>query len=92
MIAYARLAMPRIGVISDTHGLVRPEVRDAFDGVDHILHAGDIGGEEVLAELGTIAEVTGVGREAKVKIDFDDDSIGRKTLVVAQANLESSMD
>jgi putative phosphoesterase len=48
----------RIGVISDTHGLVRPEVRAAFDGVDHILHAGDIGGEEVLAELGTIAEVT----------------------------------
>ncbi|HMC34302.1 MAG TPA: metallophosphoesterase family protein, partial [Myxococcales bacterium] len=48
----------RIGVISDTHGLVRPEVRDAFDGVDHILHAGDIGGEEVLAELGSIAEVT----------------------------------
>jgi uncharacterized protein len=48
----------RIGVISDTHGLVRPEVRAAFDGVDHILHAGDIGGEEVLAELGSIAEVT----------------------------------
>src|SRR5438105_6545520 len=48
----------RIGVISDTHGLVRPEVREAFDGVDHILHAGDIGGEEVLAELAAIAEVT----------------------------------
>jgi uncharacterized protein len=48
----------RIGVISDTHGLVRPEVRAAFEGVDHILHAGDIGGEEVLAELGAIAEVT----------------------------------
>jgi DNA helicase-2/ATP-dependent DNA helicase PcrA len=41
---------------------------------------------------GTIAEMTGVGREAKVKIDFDDESIGRKTLVVAQANLESSVD
>jgi DNA helicase-2/ATP-dependent DNA helicase PcrA len=37
---------------------------------------------------GTIAEVTGVGREAKVKIDFDDETVGRKTLVVAQANLE----
>jgi uncharacterized protein len=48
----------RIGVISDTHGLVRPEVREAFAGVDHILHAGDIGGEEVLAELSAIAEVT----------------------------------
>jgi DNA helicase-2/ATP-dependent DNA helicase PcrA len=37
---------------------------------------------------GTVAELTGAGREAKVKIDFDDESIGRKTLVVAQANLE----
>ncbi|MEX2152670.1 MAG: UvrD-helicase domain-containing protein [Gemmatimonadaceae bacterium] len=37
---------------------------------------------------GTIAELTGAGREAKVKIDFDDESVGRKTLVVAQANLE----
>jgi DNA helicase-2/ATP-dependent DNA helicase PcrA len=37
---------------------------------------------------GTIAELAGVGRDAKVKIDFDDEAIGRKTLVVAQANLE----
>jgi putative phosphoesterase len=48
----------RIGVISDTHGLVRPEVHEVFAGVDHILHAGDIGGEEVLAELASIARVT----------------------------------
>jgi DNA helicase-2/ATP-dependent DNA helicase PcrA len=41
---------------------------------------------------GTIAELSGIGREAKVKIDFDDESIGRKTLVVAQANLESSVE
>jgi DNA helicase-2/ATP-dependent DNA helicase PcrA len=37
---------------------------------------------------GTIAELTGGGRDAKVKIDFDDEAIGRKTLVIAQANLE----
>lgn len=37
---------------------------------------------------GTVAELSGAGREAKVKIDFDDEGIGRKTLVVAQANLE----
>jgi uncharacterized protein len=48
----------RIGVISDTHGLVRREVFDAFEGVDHILHAGDIGGEDVLIELRAIAPVT----------------------------------
>jgi uncharacterized protein len=48
----------RIGVISDTHGLLRPKVLEVFRGVDHILHAGDIGGEEVLASLGAIAPVT----------------------------------
>jgi putative phosphoesterase len=48
----------RIGVISDTHGLVRPEVFEAFKGVDQILHAGDIGGEDVLIELRAIAPVT----------------------------------
>jgi DNA helicase-2/ATP-dependent DNA helicase PcrA len=37
---------------------------------------------------GTIAELTGSGRETKVKVDFDDETIGRKTLVVAQAHLE----
>ena len=41
---------------------------------------------------GTIAELSGVGRDAKVKIDFDDESIGRKTLVIAQANLESNVE
>ena len=38
--------------------------------------------------VGTVAEVTGAGRDMKVRIDFDDEQIGRKTLVVAQANLE----
>ena len=33
----------RIGVLSDTHGLLRPEVFDVFSGVDHILHGGDVG-------------------------------------------------
>ena len=41
---------------------------------------------------GTIAELTGTGRDAKVRIDFDDESIGRKTLVVAQANLEPALE
>jgi putative phosphoesterase len=50
----------RLGVISDTHGLLRPEVFDAFAEVDHILHAGDIGSLEVLAELEVLAPVTAV--------------------------------
>src|SRR5205823_505264 len=48
----------RIGVISDTHGLLRPEVIEAFREVDHILHCGDIGGEDVLDELRTLAPLT----------------------------------
>jgi putative phosphoesterase len=48
----------RIGIIADTHGLVRPEALDALRGVDHILHAGDIGGAHVLEELRAIAPVT----------------------------------
>ncbi len=49
-----------IGVISDTHGLVRPEALDALRGVDHILHAGDIGSLEVLDALRELAPVTAV--------------------------------
>jgi DNA helicase-2/ATP-dependent DNA helicase PcrA len=41
---------------------------------------------------GVIAELAGAGRDLKAKIDFDDDAIGRKTLVVAQANLERDID
>ena len=50
----------RVGVISDTHGLLRPEVFTQFDGVTHILHAGDIGPLALLAELEAIAPVTAV--------------------------------
>jgi putative phosphoesterase len=52
--------MLTIGLISDTHGLVRPEVFDALAGVDLILHAGDVGPADVLAELATIAPVRAV--------------------------------
>jgi putative phosphoesterase len=49
-----------IGLISDTHGLVRPEVFDALAGVSRILHAGDVGPPEVLAELAAIAPIRAV--------------------------------
>jgi uncharacterized protein len=48
-----------IGLISDTHGLVRPSVFDALAGVDLILHAGDVG-DSVLEELGVIAPIHAV--------------------------------
>ena len=50
----------RLGIIADTHGLLRPQVFDAFRGVDQILHAGDIGLPELLVELQAIAPVTAV--------------------------------
>ena len=50
----------RIGVISDTHGLLRPEVFEVFHAVDHILHGGDVGPASILDELATIAPVTAV--------------------------------
>lgn len=50
----------RLGIIADTHNLLRPEVFDAFEAVDHILHAGDIGAPDILTALEAIAPVTAV--------------------------------
>src|SRR5437868_9255073 len=49
-----------VGVISDTHGLTRPEALQALAGVSHILHAGDVGKPEVLDALRAIAPVTAI--------------------------------
>jgi putative phosphoesterase len=50
----------RIGLISDTHGLLRPEVTDALADVEHIIHAGDVGDPNILNTLESIAPVTAV--------------------------------
>ena len=50
----------KLGIVSDTHGLVRPALMGALNGVDEILHAGDVGDEEVLAILETLAPVRAV--------------------------------
>jgi hypothetical protein len=49
-----------VGVISDTHGLLRPEAIEALRGADRIVHAGDVGAPEILDELAKIAPVTTV--------------------------------
>jgi putative phosphoesterase len=49
-----------IGVISDTHGLLRPEALDALSGSDAIIHAGDVGDPAILKRLAQIAPVTAV--------------------------------
>ena len=50
----------RLGIISDTHGKLRPEVFDVFSDVQHILHAGDVGEGDILLELEALAPVTAV--------------------------------
>lgn len=52
--------MARIGLISDTHGLLRPEALAALQGCDHIVHAGDIGDAAILGALAAIAPLTAV--------------------------------
>jgi uncharacterized protein len=49
-----------IGILSDTHGLLRPEVLPALAGVDHLLHAGDVGDPSILDALRTIAPVSAI--------------------------------
>ena len=50
----------KIGIISDTHGLLRAQVFELFAGVEHVIHAGDVGNADILAELEAIAPVTAV--------------------------------
>jgi uncharacterized protein len=52
--------MARLGIISDTHGLVRPEALAFLRGCERIVHGGDIGSAEVLAQLSAVAPITAV--------------------------------
>lgn len=52
--------MKRVGLVSDTHGLLRPEVLDFLRGSDHIIHAGDICAPELLEQLRQLAPLTAV--------------------------------
>jgi hypothetical protein len=58
----------RIGIISDTHGLLRPEAEKRLTGVDHIIHGGDIGQPDILVALRRIAPVTAI----KGNVDIGD--------------------
>ncbi len=75
----------RIGVISDTHGHLDPQVFPLFEGVDHILHAGDIGYPSLILELEDIAPVTAVLGNNDAGLDFRESEIidlgGRKFFV-----------
>jgi uncharacterized protein len=67
----------RIGVLSDTHNYFDPSIPSLFEGVNHIIHAGDIGLPWVLLELECIAPVTAVGGNT-------DDGMGYKETAVVQ--------
>ncbi len=60
----------KIGVISDTHGFLDPRVAKIFDGVEHILHAGDIGDAVIELELKFIAPVTVVAGNVDIGLPF----------------------
>lgn len=67
-----------VGVLSDTHGHLYPEVRESLEGVDHLIHAGDIGSPEVLVGLRSLASLTAV----RGNCDFE--SWARQLPVVAE--------
>jgi putative phosphoesterase len=69
-------SLTRVGIISDTHGVVHPRVAEVFAGVEAILHAGDIGGMQVIRELERIAPVVFIPGN----IDGVDDAVRRVTI------------
>ena len=77
-----------IGLISDTHGRVRPQLAEVFSGVDRIVHAGDVGDAAVLRALAAIAPVEAVSGNVD---DRDDPSLPRvRTLPVGGRTLHVS--
>src|SRR5215212_7896747 len=81
------LEMFKVGVISDTHGHMDPRVKEIFEqaGVDHIIHAGDIGLPFLILDLEDIAPVTAVLGNNDAAVDYKETEIvelrGRKFLV-----------
>jgi putative phosphoesterase len=65
----------KIGVISDTHNFLDPKIHELFAGVDHILHAGDIGNSTIIAELEAIAPVTAVYGNTDTGLPFKETEI-----------------
>ena len=75
----------KLGIISDTHGFLDPRVENIFKGVDHILHAGDIGEPIIELELQLIAPVTVVLGNTDLGLNFKETEVvtlaGKKILV-----------
>ena len=82
--------MFRIGVISDTHGLLRPEAERRLAGVDHIVHAGDIGQSDIVDALRRIAPVTAIPY-ALVRFDEVRKNATRISTIASSIQLMSGM-
>ncbi len=67
----------KIGVIADTHDHFDPKIRTIFEGVDHILHAGDIGLPWIILELEALAPVTAVTGNTDVGLQFKETEVVR---------------
>ena len=77
--------MIRIGILSDTHGHLDPQIGVLFQGVDHIFHAGDIGPTSILDRLSTIAPVSAVRGNTDWQLDLPETivkSIGEKKFII----------
>jgi hypothetical protein len=68
--SHDRRRLMLIGLISDTHGLLSPQAMKQLAGADHIFHAGDIGGPEVIEGLRSIAPTTAVGDGRVRRVDI----------------------
>ena len=73
--------MIKLGIVSDTHGLLRPEVLDRLAGSDRILHAGDVGAVEILEQLRELAPVDAV----RGNVDLGDGLASLPTVVAGTA-------
>ena len=69
-LAFHHTSAVKLGIISDTHGTVPATVHEALAGVDHILHAGDVGPVDIITELEAIAPVTAVRGNTDFAIDL----------------------
>ena len=69
-LSFPHTSAVKLGVISDTHGTLPAAVHDALAGVDHILHAGDVGPVDIITELEVIAPVTAVRGNTDFAIDL----------------------
>ncbi|HZV34027.1 MAG TPA: metallophosphoesterase family protein [Verrucomicrobiae bacterium] len=86
----------KIGVISDTHNFLDPKIPTLFQGVEHILHAGDIGQAQIILQLENIAQVTAVLGNNDTELDYKETEIvelaGKKFMVHHIVNVHRPSD